>query len=87
MVDEAGPKSILILATTSEGESLSRVWRHTYAHVSLLRNLDRDGFAELAKQLNPLSARKIEEVWCLTGGSPRALMEVALKYKWNAESG
>jgi len=85
LYEKHSPASVLILATTSEGESLNLVWRHTYVSPSIIWNLDKKHYTELALQLNPPSQQKIEETWQLTGGNPRTLIEIALKYNWNTE--
>ncbi len=80
------PRSILIIATTSEGESLERVWRHTYTSVRLIWNLPYEAFHELAQQLNPPSDKIVEKAWKLIAGNPRRLIELAVKYNWSISS-
>ncbi len=62
---------------TSEGVSKRILARHTYVHVYMLRNLPRKGFEELVHQLEPPKGIDVEELWVLTGGNPRVLIEVA----------
>lgn len=84
---EKNPSSILIMVSTSEGLSLERVRRHpTWATVRLLWNLPREGFEELAALLNPPSSGLVEEAWRLTGGNPRALIQLATAYQWRVEA-
>ncbi len=83
---EYEPESILVIATTSEGYSLDRVVRHTYNTPNLLWNLDEDGFRELVDQLNPPRKSAREELWRLTGGNPRAAIEVAMLYGWDSRA-
>ena len=77
------PKSILIIATTSEGQSLDLILRHTYASTRLIWNLNQKAFNELIQELNPPNQATIEDLWHVIGGNPRALIEVAYNYKWN----
>lgn len=72
-----GVGNTAIILSTSEGVSKRVLSRHTYVDVELLWNLPRDGFAELVEQLNPPHSVDAEELWMLTGGNPRALIEVA----------
>jgi hypothetical protein len=81
---EKEPSSILVVASTSEGLSVKRLRRHpTWSSIRLLWNLPREGFEQLASLLNPPNARAVEEAWRLTGGNPRALIEIATAYNWN----
>ncbi len=76
-------KSILIIVTTSEGLSLDIVSRHTHSHIRMLWNLDKKAFLELASKLNPPDTATTEEVWRVTGGNPRAVIEIAIDYNWD----
>jgi len=80
------PKSILIIATTSEGQSLDLILRHTYASTRLIWNLDQKAFNELIQELNPPNQAAIEDLWRVIGGNPRALIEIAYNYKWNIDT-
>ena len=77
------PKSILIIATTSEGISLSRVLRHSYTKVNLVWNLNRESYLELINQLNPPDKEIVNTLWKLTGGNPRRVIEIVKWYNWN----
>ena len=77
------PKTILIIATTSEGYSLKRIVRHTYNIPSLIWNLGKEACEELIQQLNPVNEETIEETWKLTGGNPRSIIEIATIHRWN----
>ncbi len=68
---------VLILLTTSEGVSKRELHRHTYVHVYMLWNLPREGFEELVQQLEPPRNIDTDTLWRLTGGNPRALIELA----------
>ena len=80
------PKSVLMIATTSEGYSLDRVSRHRWASISLIWNLDKKAFIELTRQLNPPNEEVVERAWRTTGGNPRTLIEIAIKYEWDIDS-
>jgi len=80
------PRSVLVIASTSEGLSLEHVLRHTYASVRLLWNLDPQAFAELVKELSPPPSLDIDELWRATGGNPRALLEIARVYEWSIDA-
>ncbi|RLF20312.1 MAG: hypothetical protein DRM97_07775 [Thermoprotei archaeon] len=82
---EYRPKFVLIIATTSEGYSLSRVIRHTYNVANLLWNLNRDASIKLMLQLDPPSMHAIDSVWRLTGGNPRRIIEIATIFQWDIE--
>ncbi|RLE57230.1 MAG: hypothetical protein DRJ40_02645 [Thermoprotei archaeon] len=82
---EYRPESILILVTTSEGQSLQRIIRHTYTKVNLLWNLPKEAFTQLANQLQPPDRDTVEKTWELTGGNPRRLIEIAKWYRWNID--
>jgi len=81
-----GAASVLAIATTSEGASLEALWRHNYVYPTLLWNLPRRGFEELAHQLDPPSEEVVEEAWRLTGGNPRMLIEIARGFGWSIDT-
>ncbi len=81
---EKEPASALLVASTSEGLSLERLRRHpTWLSLRLLWGLPRDGFEELASLLGAPSRDAVEETWRLTGGNPRALIQIATIYQWS----
>ena len=80
---EHKPKSILIVATTSEASSLRAIAKHSYADVRLIWNLNEVDFWKLASQLNPPSDSDVEMAWKYTGGNPRMLIDIAERYNWN----
>jgi len=80
------PRSVLVIASTSDGLSLEHVLRHTYASVRLLWNLDPQAFAELVKELSPPPSLDIDELRRSTGGNPRALLEIARVYEWSIDA-
>ncbi len=71
-----GARSVLALATTSEGISRNLLARHNYISITQIWNLDRGSFSEL---LNELGAPDHvgEEAWFALGGNPR--LALALK--------
>jgi len=79
------PSSILIIATTSEGKSLDLVMRHTYTHINLVWNLDKEAHQELIQQLKPPKNIDPEQLWYYTGGNPRATIDIA-ENNWNIDS-
>ncbi|RLF24756.1 MAG: hypothetical protein DRN15_02135 [Thermoprotei archaeon] len=75
-------RSALLIATTSEGKSARLIARHTYANLYFMWNLPKEHFMELAKQLGAPDEAIMERAWSLTGGNPRALLEIA-SLRWN----
>ena len=86
IIEEYKPKSVLIIATTSEGYSLNRILRHTYNVTNLIWNLNREAHEELISQLNPPNQKVIDKVWELTAGNPRCTIEIAHLYNWNIDN-
>ncbi len=84
--EEYEPKNVLIIATTSEGESLDRVLRHNYTWTRLLWNLNKEATIELVKELNPPEDDIISNIWRLTGGNPRAIIDIACMFSWNIDT-
>ncbi len=81
-----GLRSVLIVATTSEGVSLRRVLRHpTWARVALLWNLERRPTLELVESLSPPPGVDAEHVYTVTGGNPRAVVRLAYDYEWRVD--
>ena len=72
-------KSILIIATTSEGKSFDHIRRHSYADIRLLWNLNKKAALELMKKLNICN----DTLWNITGGNPRAIIEIVRDYEGN----
>jgi len=80
-----GVERVAIILTTSEGVSKRELFKHTYVHVYMMWNLPRDGFEDLVDQLEPPRDLDREQLWILTGGNPRALIELA-KLGWSTET-
>jgi len=76
--------NVAIILTTSEGVSKRELSKHTYVDLRMLWNLSREGFEELVQQLDQLRNVDVEELWILTGGNPRALIDIARR-GWNVE--
>ncbi len=72
-----GAKSALILVTTSEGKSRSILLKHNYVRIECLWNLSSEAAVELMSILGAPS-NVHEKVWMLSGGNPRAIIEL----KW-----
>lgn len=83
--EKYGLMTVTVIATTSEGLSRRLVERHTYSLTYLIWNLPKEDYVRLAEQLNPVSRGIVEETWRLTGGNPRALIQIALAYGWNID--
>ncbi len=82
---ERDPESILVIATTSEGLSLDTVMLHpTWTSTRLVWNLDYRGARELIEAIG-FPGDYIDDAWALTGGNPRALIQVASIYNWNLD--
>ncbi len=82
---EYGLESVAVVATTSEGASLERVSRHSYARPRLLWNLWRSAAITLAEELGAPST-VADEVYMVTGGNPRAIIDLALSYEWRIDA-
>ncbi len=82
--EKYGVDRVAIVMTTSEGVSKRLLARHTYVSIEMLWNLSRDGFEELVEQLSPPQGIDLDVLWRLTGGNPRALIEIA-KYGWDID--
>lgn len=78
-----GARSVLIIATTSEGKSRKLLLRHNYVHVETLWNLSKEATFKLLDVLKAPSEIR-ELLWRVTGGNPRAIMELNW-LKWNVE--
>ncbi len=78
---EHEPRSLLILATTSEGVSRRLIAKHRYAVIHLLWNLDKKSTEELVEQLS--NRNIIEDVWELTGGNPARIIELVVRFNSN----
>lgn len=79
------PRSVLIIASTSEGYSLTRVMRHSYNVINLIWNLNREAYKDLVKQLKPPNKEAEDRVWELTGGNPRRVIEIATIFRWDID--
>ncbi len=83
IVEQHKPSSILVVTTTSEGETLDIVSKHTYTHPRLVWNLPYQAHQKLIEHLNPPPNIDTHSLWRLTGGNPRLLIDIAYTYNWN----
>jgi energy-coupling factor transporter ATP-binding protein EcfA2 len=60
---------IVVIATTSEGVSRTRIGRHRWADVEPMWNMPKEGFKELYERI-PGPKPSLEDIWRLTGGNP-----------------
>ncbi len=81
---EYGVRRVAIILATSESVSRRELLKHTYVHVYMLWNLPKQGFKELVEQLQPPPSIDVEDLWRLTGGNPRALIEIA-QLSWDID--
>ncbi len=75
---------IAIIVASSEGESKARIGRHSWSFMFGLWNMNIDGFRELYNQI-PGEKPSFEDIWRLTGGNPRLLLQL-YESKWNAST-
>jgi len=75
-------EKMVVLVTSSEGVTRTRVGRHRWAELLTMWNMSREGFRELYDLL-PEPKPQFEEVWRLTGGNPKALEEL-YRENWSA---
>ncbi len=75
---------IAIIVASSEGESKARIGRHSWSFMFVLWNMNMDGFRELYNQI-PGKKPDFDDVWRLTGGNPRLLLQL-YESKWNANA-
>jgi len=75
---------IVAVAATSEGLSRREIGRHLWAELKPMWNMGRKGFEELYEQI-PGPKPEFDEVWRLTGGSPRVLSRL-YRAGWSAEA-
>jgi len=63
---------MVVLVATSEGLSREEIGRHSWAEITPIWNMPRDGFKQLYEKL-PGPKPPFDDVWRLTGGNPRML--------------
>jgi len=76
-------EKIVVLVTSSEGVTKTRVGRHRWAELLTMWNMPREGLGTLYEVL-PEPKPPFEEVWRLTGGNPKALEEL-YRENWSAD--
>ena len=85
LLEVYGAASVLMVATTSEGVSLEKLSRHTYADVRLLWNLAPDAARSLAGLLGA-DGEAVDYAVDYAGGNPREIIELGIRYRWNLEA-
>jgi len=83
---EYPPKSyerIVAIIATSEGRSRREIGRHLWANLQPMWNMPREGFRRLYEAL-PGDKPDFEDIWRLTGGSPRMLAQL-YQEGWNPD--
>ncbi len=76
-------EKIIVLVTTSEGISKSRVGRHNWADLFTIWNMSKEGFRELYEKI-PNQKPDFEQIWRWTGGNPRYL-ERLYRARWDVD--
>ena len=74
---------IVIIVTSSEGVTKSRVGRHRWADLYTMWNMSEKGFRELYECLS-VNKPDFEQAWKLTGGNP-GYIERLLRVNWNVD--
>lgn len=77
-------ENVVVIITTSEGLTRSRIGRHLWAEITPMWNMSRRGFEELYEKI-PKPKPDFDEVWMCTGGNPRAL-SLLYQMNWDVES-
>lgn len=79
-------KNIIAIIVTSEQTAVFHFMREEGKSLTVhqLWHLPRQHFTELCRKLGA-PENKINELWQLTGGSPRAIKEIKTVYNWNTE--
>ena len=72
---------MVVLVTSSEGLSMERIGRHSWATIRMMWNMPRSGFEQLYAQV-PQPKPPVDEAWRWTGGNPRYLGRL-FKADWN----
>jgi len=76
-------EKIVILVSSSEGVTRTRIGRHLWSDIQLMWNMPREGFEELYNVL-PDPKPPFKEVWKITGGNPR-IFEKFYSSRWSVE--
>jgi len=76
-------EKIVILVSSSEGVTRTRIGRHTWAVMYLMWNMSREGF-KLLYDAAPGPKPPFEYVWRFTGGNPR-IFEMLHSFSWNID--
>jgi len=76
-------EKIVVLVSSSEGVTRTRIGRHTWAVMYLMWNMSREGF-KLLYDVAPGPKPPFEDVWRFTGGNPR-IFEMLHSFSWNTD--
>jgi len=76
-------EKIVVLVSSSEGVSRERIGRHTWADIHIMWNMSREGFRQLYEVLSEPKP-SFEDVWRITGGSPR-ILEKLYRADWDID--
>jgi energy-coupling factor transporter ATP-binding protein EcfA2 len=68
-------ENIVVVMTTSEGLTRSRIGRHTWSIQRPIWNMGREGFEELCR-VTTGGKPSLNQLWALTGGNPRMLSQL-----------
>jgi len=82
MVERFGIDRVSIVLTSAVGTALQRLGLHSFASVSMLWNMRREGFEQFLESLSPPKTLSADTLWSLVGGNPRAAIEIA-SMDWN----
>jgi len=72
-------ENIVVVMTTSEGLTRSRIGRHSWSIQKPIWNMSREGFEELYEELYRVTGEgkpSLNQLWALTGGNPRMLSQL-----------
>ncbi len=74
-------ENIVVMVSSSEGVTRSRIGRHRWAQIMGMWNMDKNGLSKLYAQI-PGSKPPLEQIWVLTGGNPWMLSKL-YEVDWN----
>ncbi|ADM28493.1 ATPase [Ignisphaera aggregans DSM 17230] len=76
-------EKIVVLVSSSEGVTRSRIGRHRWADILIMWNISRDGFKQIYDVV-PGSKPPFEDVWNITGGNPE-MLERIFEFGWDVD--
>jgi len=77
-------EKIVVLVSSSEGVTRTRIGRHRWADLYILWNMPREGFRKLYEVL-PEPKPPFEDVWRIAGGNPD-ILEKLYRNNWSVEN-